>query len=52
LILKKRHEKIKYLFILSLAFLLTNCEDAVEIVQVGRLTEDKAYLNVADLRVY
>jgi hypothetical protein len=39
-------KKIKYLFILSLAFLLT--EDAVEIVQVGRLTEDKAYLNVAD----
>lgn len=43
-------KKIKYLFVLSLAFLLTNCEDAVEIVQDGRLTEDKAYVNVADLK--
>jgi hypothetical protein len=43
-------KKIKYLFIVSLAFLFTNCEDAVDIVQDGRLSEDKAFANVVDLR--
>ncbi|HAH55963.1 MAG TPA: hypothetical protein DCM02_11960 [Flavobacterium sp.] len=43
-------KKIKYLFILSLAFIFTNCEDAIDIVQDGRLSEDKAYVNVNDLK--
>ncbi len=43
-------KKIKYLFIVSLAFLCTNCEDAVVIVQKGRLSEDKAFVTVDDLK--
>jgi starch-binding outer membrane protein, SusD/RagB family len=43
-------KKIKYLLIISLAFLYANCEDAVDIVQDGRLSEDKAFVSVDDLK--
>lgn len=42
-------KKIKYLFILSLAFFF-NCQDAIDIDQVGRLTPDRAFENLADLQ--
>lgn len=42
-------KKIKYLFVLSLAFFF-NCQDAIDISQPGRLTPDRAFESVADLR--
>lgn len=46
----KKMKKIKYIFIISLAFFFYNCEDAIEIDQVGRLTPDKAFENIEDLQ--
>jgi hypothetical protein len=42
-------KKIKYLFIISLAFFF-NCQDAIDIDQVGRLTPDKAFETTADFQ--